>query len=138
MRPKQTTPRRRERAGGVARRKTPIEVDLSVIEELADGDSAELAGLIAMFNRHMADGIEQVRAAIETCELASVARVAHTCIGFTLTLGIIALEPTLRKLERASKQGQPKEIARWLAQWEREFEQVRQALVARMNRSGAV
>jgi hypothetical protein len=72
----------------VARRKTPIEVDLSVIEELADGDSAELAGLIAMFNRHMADGIEQVRAAIETCELASVARVAHTCIGFTLTLGI--------------------------------------------------
>ena len=132
----QTGPRRRERAGGVARKKGPIKVDLSVIEELANGDPAELAGLIAMFNRHMADGIDQMRAAIGSRKFASVAQVAHTCIGFTTTLGITALVPTLRKLERASKQGQTKGMARWLAQWEREFEQARQALEARMNRPG--
>lgn len=116
----------------MARKKGPIKVDLSVIEELADGDPAELAELIAMFNRHMADGIEQVRAAIGSRKFTSAAQAAHTCIGFSTTLGITAPAPTLRKLERASKQGQSKAMARWLAQWEREFEQVRQALEARI------
>ena len=108
----------------VTRSKHPIEVDLSVIEELADGDPAELADLIAMFTRHMGEGIERVRAAIASGEFTPAAQVVHTCIGFTATLGISALVPTLRRLERASQKRQTRLMARLLAQWEREFEQV--------------
>lgn len=110
-----------------------IAVDLSVMEDLAEGDSALLAELIEAFDRHTAEGIAGVRTAIGLEAFAQAARLVHTCIGFTATLGITALIPTLRKLERASKAGQPADMNRWLARWEGEFEQVRQSLRARLS-----
>jgi HPt (histidine-containing phosphotransfer) domain-containing protein len=109
-----------------------IAVDLSVIEDLAAGDPAVLAELIETFDRHMAQGIAGVRTAIGLEAFTQAALLVHTCIGFTATLGITALIPTLRELERASKAGQPADINRWLVRWQSEFEQVRQSLLARI------
>jgi HPt (histidine-containing phosphotransfer) domain-containing protein len=120
----------------VAKRKGPIEVDLRVIEELANGDPAELAALIEMFNRHTTEGIAKVRAAIGAQQFQEAARTAHTCIGFTATIGITAMLPTLRELERIARAERRKEATRLVAQWEQEFKQARQALQARMDGPG--
>jgi hypothetical protein len=117
---------------------SPIELDLSAIEDLADGDPAVEADLIAMFVRHTIEGIAKVRAAIGADQLAEAAGIAHTCIGFTATIGIAVLVPTLRELARAIRDEQGQEITRLLAQWEREFEQVREALHARILPPGAI
>lgn len=109
-----------------------IAIDLSTIEDLADGDPQVIAELIAMFVRHTGDAIAQVRAAVEAADFAQTARVAHTCIGFTASLGISDLVPTLRELERASKAGHREDVARCLARWECEFEQARRALEHRI------
>jgi hypothetical protein len=111
-----------------------IAIDLSVMEELADSDPAVLAELVEVFNRHTTDGIVRVRTAIRLEAFSEAALLVHTCIGFTATLGINALLPTLRELERASSAGQTADTIHWLAQWEREFEQVRQSLLARITR----
>ena len=69
----------------------PIELDLTAMEELADGDSAVLADLIATFVRHTADAIVNARTAIGAGNSVEAARIAHTCIGFTATIGIMLL-----------------------------------------------
>jgi HPt (histidine-containing phosphotransfer) domain-containing protein len=109
----------------------PIELDLTAMEELADGDSAVLADLIATFVRHTADAIVDARAAIGAGNSAEAARIAHTCIGFTATIGITAMVPTLRELEQAVRQEHRKDAIRLLAEWERQFELIRQALANR-------
>jgi HPt (histidine-containing phosphotransfer) domain-containing protein len=114
---------------------TPLVIDLSAIEDLADGDPAVEADLIAMFLRHTVEGIGKLRAALSADQLAEAAGIAHTCIGFTATIGITALVPTLRELEQAAKAAQPDELTRLLAQWEREFDYVRRTLAARLNRA---
>jgi HPt (histidine-containing phosphotransfer) domain-containing protein len=106
----------------------PIELDLTAMEELADGDSAVLADLIATFVRHTADAIVDAQAAIGAGNSVEAARIAHTCIGFTATIGITAMVPTLRGLERALRQEHREETIRLLAEWERQFELIRQAL----------
>jgi HPt (histidine-containing phosphotransfer) domain-containing protein len=113
----------------------PIEIDFGLIEDLAEGDSAVLADLVATFIRHTANGIAKVRTAMAAGEFSEASRVTHTCIGFTATIGITALVPILRKLERAAKAGRREEMARCLAQWDLEFEQVRQTLEARIAES---
>jgi HPt (histidine-containing phosphotransfer) domain-containing protein len=133
--PEQTRVGYSVRADSVTTTKHPIEIDLSVIEDLADGDAAVVAELIETFVRHTADGIGKVQAAIGAGQLAEAARAAHTCIGFTATLGITALAPTLRELERAIRDERREEMTRLAAQWEREFEQVRQTLAALLNRA---
>jgi HPt (histidine-containing phosphotransfer) domain-containing protein len=114
---------------------TPLPIDLSAIEDLADGDPAVEAELIAMFARHTVEAIAKLRAAIGADQLAEAAAIAHTCIGFTSTIGIAMLVPTLRELEQAAKTAQREELARLLAQWEREFGDVRRTLAARLNRT---
>ncbi len=109
-----------------------LPIDLSTIEDLAAGDPAVEADLIAMFVRHTVEGIANVRAAIGADQFDEAALVAHTCIGFTSTIGITALVPTLRELELATKTERWEEVARLLALWEQEFEQMRQALQARI------
>jgi HPt (histidine-containing phosphotransfer) domain-containing protein len=112
-----------------------IEIDFSVIEDLADGDPDTLTELITMFVRHTSDAIAGVRAAVEVADFARAARVVHTCIGFTASLGISNLLPLLRKLERASKDAHPDDIVRYLAQWQTQFELARHALQNRIQKS---
>jgi HPt (histidine-containing phosphotransfer) domain-containing protein len=116
----------------------PLVIDLSTIDELAEGDPAVEADLIAMFVRHTAEGIAQVRAAIGADQLDEAARVAHKCIGFTATIGITVLVPTLRELERAIRDQQREVATRLLAQWQREFDHIREALQARIRPPGTV
>jgi HPt (histidine-containing phosphotransfer) domain-containing protein len=113
----------------------PIELDLTAMEELADGDSAVLADLIATFVRHTADAIVNARAAIGAGNSVEAARIAHTCIGFTATIGITAMVPTLRQLERAVRHDHRDETIHLLAEWERQFELIREALRASKYRS---
>jgi HPt (histidine-containing phosphotransfer) domain-containing protein len=128
----QTQRCRRVRAGRVTPIKDPIEIDFSVIEDLAEGDPAAMADLVATFVRHTTEGIARVRAAIEAGDLAEAARAAHTCVGFTATIGITALVPTIRELERTAKEGRREDLARLIEQWEREFEIARRALESRL------
>jgi HPt (histidine-containing phosphotransfer) domain-containing protein len=111
-----------------------IEIDFSIIEDLAAGDPAAMDELVAMFVRHTTEGLAKVRAAIDAGDLDGVARAAHTCIGFTATLGVTGLVPTMRKLERAAQKKRRTDLMRLVAQWERDFEQARQALERRKKR----
>jgi len=119
----------------VTLREEQIEIDFSVIEDLADGDPAALAELTATFVRHTTDGIAKVRAAIDSVDFAQAIRVTHTCIGFTATIGIAGLVPILRELEAAAKEARREELARLLALWEQGFERVRRTLQARLSRN---
>ena len=87
-----------------------IELDLTTIEDLAEGDPNAVADLIAAFERHTNDGIGKVRDAIRSQQPLEAARTVHTCIGFTATLGITAMVPTLRGLERALRDTQHDEM----------------------------
>jgi hypothetical protein len=119
-----------------------ILIDLSVIDELADGDPIVMAELIEAFRRHTLDGIAKVRAAIarsgfseaaqSEAALAEAALIVHTCIGFTATLGITTMLPALRELERASKDRDAGDMLRSLARWEQEFEQILRSLLAHL------
>jgi HPt (histidine-containing phosphotransfer) domain-containing protein len=112
----------------------PVPLDLSTIEDLADGDPAVQADLIAMFLRHTVEAIGKLRAAIDGHRLGEVVGIAHTARGFSATLGIMTLVPTLRALEDAARSPRPQEptqdLSRLLAQWEQEFEELRQTLTA--------
>jgi HPt (histidine-containing phosphotransfer) domain-containing protein len=112
-----------------------IEIDFSVIEELANGDPEVVAELVTMFVRHTSETIRKVRAALDGADFAQAAQIAHTCIGFTAALGISGLVPTLRAIERASQQQQRGELARHLAQWESEFAQACQDLSSLMKKN---
>lgn len=99
-----------------------------MLEDVAEGDPAAMAELIATFVRHTIDGIAKVRAAVDANRLTEVVLAVHTCVGFTATIGITGLVPTLRELERAAREGQRDDLARLLERWEQEFGQVQQAL----------
>jgi hypothetical protein len=114
-----------------------IVIDLSIIDDLADGDPAAMIELIDAFSRHTADGIANVRTAIGMRGFLDAARIVHTCIGFTATLGITIMLPTLRELERASKDGHAEDMVRCLVRWEGEFEQVLRSLRTRLDRPRA-
>ncbi len=109
--------------------KRPLEVDLSVIEDLAAGDKAARAELIATFIRHTNNGIGQVRKAIGEDDFARAAQAAHTCVGFTASLGISVLVPILRELERALRARDGARAIRRITQWEHGFAQVRRKLL---------
>lgn len=128
--------------GDRVRKSTAAPIDLSTIEELADGDITLLSELAAMFKRHTSEAIAKVRMAIAARQLQDVAQIAHTCIGFTALLGLTTLVPILRQLEHvASLEPAPalwaEELTRLVAQWEQEFERVNQILLSGTNRSGA-
>jgi HPt (histidine-containing phosphotransfer) domain-containing protein len=112
----------------------PLPLDLSTIEDLADGDPSVQADLIAMFLRHTIEAIGKLRAAIEGRRYAEAAAIAHSARGFSATVGMMTLVPTLRELEEAAKSPQPQkptqDLSRLLAQWEREFEELRRTLTA--------
>ncbi|HXR36094.1 MAG TPA: hypothetical protein VN754_09120 [Candidatus Binataceae bacterium] len=121
---------------------TPLVIDLSAIEDLADGDPAVEAELIAMFVRHTVEAIASGRCAIDSGQPQDIARIAHTCIGFTSTLGLTTLIPTLRALERATfapalENPAAEELTQLIERWEREFQRVAQALHALTDRSAA-
>jgi HPt (histidine-containing phosphotransfer) domain-containing protein len=120
--------------------KGPAQIDLSTIEELADGDAAALTELIAMFKRHTIEAIAKTRLAIRAGELRDAAQIAHTCIGFTATLGLTTMVPILRQLEQTARtqrleKPRLKELTHVVQKWEREFARVESVLQTRINRS---
>jgi HPt (histidine-containing phosphotransfer) domain-containing protein len=129
---------------GARRRKStrlqPAPVDLSVIEELADGDIAAMAELVAMFKRHTIEAIAQARMAVAAGQPQEVVRTAHTCIGFTASLGLITMVPILREIEHAARQDPPptawaEELTQLLAKWQQDFERICEVLRSRTDRS---
>lgn len=115
-------------------------IDLSVIEELADGDIAVMAELAAMFNRHTTGAIAKARIAIGTGNRQEVVRIAHTCIGFTASLGLTTMVPILREIDHAARLVPPpvawaEELTRLVAKWEQDFERIYEVLRSRTNRS---
>ena len=131
---------------GARRRKStglrPVPVDLNVIEELADGDTAAMAELVAMFQRHTIDAIAQARMAVATGQPQEVVRIVHTCIGFTASLGLTTMVPILRKIEHAARLEPPptvwaEQLTQLVEKWEQDFERIYEVLRSRTNRSEA-
>jgi HPt (histidine-containing phosphotransfer) domain-containing protein len=109
-----------------------VEIDFSVLDELAEGDAAVLADLVAMFVRHTTKAIGKARSVLAAGQAVEVARIAHTAIGFTATIGVTGLVPALRELERAAREGRQEDMLRLLKDWERGFEQARTVLEFRI------
>ncbi len=116
----------------VSSEREDIELDLSVIEDLAGGDEKLLAELIGMFIRNTAAAIEKMRAVVATGQFREAALIAHTALGFTATVGIQALIEPLRGLERAAQAADAAKAQRLSAQWEWKFERIRKRLKARL------
>ncbi|MGO9061362.1 MAG: hypothetical protein ACLQU2_28880 [Candidatus Binataceae bacterium] len=120
----------------------PLPIDLSTIEELADGDAAALTELTAMFRRHTIEAIAKARLAIGAGQMRNMAQVVHTCIGFTATLGLTTMVPILRQLEQTTvteqlEKPRLKKLTRLLQEWEHEFARVQSVLQASINRMSA-
>jgi HPt (histidine-containing phosphotransfer) domain-containing protein len=121
--------RRRESTG-----LPPAPIDLSVIEELANGNIA------AMVKSHTTAAIAQARMAIDAEQAQEVARIVHTCIGFTASLGLTTMVPILREIEHAAllkppPTALPEELTRLVAKWKQDFERIYEVLRSRVNRS---
>jgi two-component system, sensor histidine kinase and response regulator len=123
------------KAGGAASLPSAafLPIDLSVLVDLADGDPVVEAELVAIFVRHTSEGISKTRAALSADQAPEAARIVHTCIGFTATLGIVALVPLLRELQGMVQDDRRDEAERLIAEWERGFEQVQCAMRSRIS-----
>ena len=87
--------------------------------------------LIETFLRTMSEAIDRARAGLASGAAEQVTAAAHSCFGSSATLGLNSLSPTLRALEQAARNRRVPEIRRLISDWEREFQRVKEMLVAR-------
>ncbi len=73
----------------------------------------------------MSKDIEKLKSAIEMDEPVEVNRIAHTCVGSSETLGMMAVSKPLRELERMGDEGHLVDAARLGAQVEKALARIR-------------
>jgi signal transduction histidine kinase/HPt (histidine-containing phosphotransfer) domain-containing protein len=80
-------------------------VDLERINDLTNGDADGVRDLVEMFLKQTHRQFDQLEAAIRAGKADDVRRVAHSCAGASVTLGMTYLVPKLRALEKLGASG---------------------------------
>ena len=77
-------------------------VDLVILRSIAS-TPAKLRNIIEMYLQHTDGRLEEMRAAVDQGSAGEVYAIAHKCLGGSLTLGMTAIVPALRELQRMGR-----------------------------------
>lgn len=84
----------------------PKILDLSYLQEAADGDASFIRAILSDYLGEMARYVVELKASASNPDLAVVARVAHTIRGASANVGASRVRETASHLEAQVKKGQ--------------------------------
>ena len=104
----------------------PCPIDLECLMDAAGDDPEMLQEIISLYISQTQEHIKNLRAAVKRGATEDVCKLAHKCLGGSLTCGVTAMVPPLRELERIGRGLELSENAECLIdQAEDEFNEVR-------------
>ena len=95
---------------------------------MTDNNEENLRELVGLYCRQTTQQFTQIKAAIEANQPAEVRRVAHSCVGSSVTLGMMRLGQLMRRLERESAAGRLTNAVAICEEAQGEFKSVKQFL----------
>jgi two-component system, sensor histidine kinase and response regulator len=98
---------------------SPVDVDCLI--DAADNDPAILQRIIELYIRRTTEQLNQLRTAIEMNSAEDIYKIAHTCLGGSLSCGMMAIAPSLSNLERMAQNGDLAEASHWVLEAQKEF-----------------
>jgi HPt (histidine-containing phosphotransfer) domain-containing protein len=112
-------------------------VDLQRLDEFAGGSEENFYELVTLYLNQTAEQISQIESAVQTGDLAKIARVAHSCAGASSTCGMVVIAPLLKKIELTANGSDPapQGIPSLLQDVQREFVRIKDFLNTRTARS---
>ena len=106
-------------------------VNMDEAMECVNGNIALYRKLLMLFREKQADAVEHIRAAWQSGDRETAARLAHTLRGLAANIGAEELVNKIRELEAALRNGQDELAASWL----KEVDQSQQALLGEIDRA---
>ena len=103
-------------------------VDMGRFNEMTGGNEDNLRELTSMYLKQTTGHLAKIRMAIHEGQNMEVRRVAHSCAGASVTLGMMHLGQLMRDLEREGAAGHWPDISRLYEQALREYVAVQQFL----------
>ena len=100
-------------------------VDLDYMMDAASNDFDMLKQLTDLYTTHTTGRLQELKIAIRKKEAADVYAVAHKCLGSSSTLGMRAIVPSLRELERIGRGGELEGADDQLEIAQTEFERIK-------------
>jgi CheY-like chemotaxis protein len=105
-------------------------VDMARLHEMTDRNAENLREIIELYCRQTNQQFAQLQAAIAANQPAEVRRVAHSCAGSSVTLGMNQLGMLMRRLEKEGAAGTLTEAARICEDARQEYHTVKLYLAA--------
>ncbi|MFH1494144.1 MAG: ATP-binding protein [Pseudomonadota bacterium] len=106
-------------------------VNMDEAMECVNGNIALYRKLLMLFREKQADAVEHIRAAWQSGDHETAARLAHTLRGLAANIGAEDMVKKIRELEAALRNGQDELAASWL----KEVDQSQQALLGEIDRA---
>lgn len=88
-----------------AKRQPPAGVDMSRLNEMADGDAAVIEELVLMYLDQTEEQVEQLKAAFAKGDCQIVRRIAHSACGASNSIGVGTFTKELRQIEHQAERG---------------------------------
>ena len=100
-------------------------VDMSRLNEFSGGAADNLNELVTLYLKQTTEQLQQIEAALGEKDMATTARIAHSCAGASATCGMMAIVPILRNLEQSSPAGDVAASNRYGKEAATEFERIK-------------
>lgn len=88
-----------------SKRQPPAGVDMSRLNEMADGDAAVIEELVLMYLDQTEEQVEQLKAAFAKGDCQIVRRIAHSACGASNSIGVGTFTKELRQIEHQAERG---------------------------------
>lgn len=105
-----------------------LPVDVECLIDVASENPARLKRIIELYIHHTAELLEELKIAIKQELAGDVHAIAHKCLGSSQTCGMIAIVPSLKELERISKEGDLNDAEDQLKTAQAAFEKIKRFL----------
>ena len=112
--------------------KSPL-IDEQQLRLITDGNPDDTRHLVEVYLRETETDLKELRGAIESGHTNEVHRLAHGCVGASLSYGMTVMVPTMQQLETDAKNGDIKDAAALLAQADLEFQRLKSFLASYLN-----
>ena len=104
----------------------PVQMDQLL--EIYEGDLAMVRKLVALYIAEADEHLKSIESAIRTGSVTELGHLAHSFIGASTNCGMVAIVPSLRHLERLSKEGKLAGADHVLVEVLRQHQRIRQFL----------
>lgn len=120
-----TTSRNVEEEIGTEAEKDSSPVDVERMMDAVSNSYERLRQLTDLYTRHTTDRLNELRTAINQNAANDVYQVAHKCLGSSSTLGMTAIVPFMKELERIGRAGDLKGAENQINMAQTEFERIK-------------